>query len=266
MMRFQGVDIPSDVLGAQQEGRLVVFAGAGVSIPSPSNYPDFEGLVRAIGGATGALAKDPFEVLLGQFLERGIDVHARAQKLLSNPDSKFLFKARVEGRKQFAGNITHLLRNSAPEAALKEWSLWLKEYWDRRIDGVPVPVDTEELEEMIEWTVYLTPIFEEAVDRVCRSSPPLLQHTSVFRDLAKRDLPSSNPDAVLRLVRHLLKGVDSKSFLHCAYVDEIAGTLAASGANRPGLHALSDRLAEIGCIAAAARLKSLLGGSGTESS
>ncbi len=41
MRRFGEVDFPPAILAAQSEGKLVVFAGAGVSMPSPSDLPSF---------------------------------------------------------------------------------------------------------------------------------------------------------------------------------------------------------------------------------
>ena len=47
-MRFGEIDIPEELLEAQENGNLVVFAGAGVSIPKPANLPDFEKLCDQI--------------------------------------------------------------------------------------------------------------------------------------------------------------------------------------------------------------------------
>lgn len=43
-MYFSPIDIPDELLEAQEEGKLVIFAGAGVSMGDPSNLPDFKGL------------------------------------------------------------------------------------------------------------------------------------------------------------------------------------------------------------------------------
>jgi hypothetical protein len=41
LMRVGQINISEPLLSAQREGTIVVFAGAGVSMPPPSNYPDF---------------------------------------------------------------------------------------------------------------------------------------------------------------------------------------------------------------------------------
>jgi hypothetical protein len=47
------VDIPEALLAAQRDGRLVIFAGAGVSMGPPSNLPGFSKLAKQI--AAGVL-------------------------------------------------------------------------------------------------------------------------------------------------------------------------------------------------------------------
>ncbi|HEU4700026.1 MAG TPA: DUF4020 domain-containing protein [Gemmatimonadales bacterium] len=84
------VDLPDDLLEALQEGRLVVFAGAGVSMGSPSNLPDFERLARqvaetAIGAPT---AGEPLDQYLGRAEHRGVDVQGRTRQLLDVASSK----------------------------------------------------------------------------------------------------------------------------------------------------------------------------------
>jgi NAD-dependent SIR2 family protein deacetylase len=53
-VHFADVEIPDELLRAQRDGNLVVFAGAGVSIPSPSDLPTFEDLVRELAVSSGA--------------------------------------------------------------------------------------------------------------------------------------------------------------------------------------------------------------------
>jgi hypothetical protein len=58
-MRIREVDFPKPLLDAQRSGNLVVFAGAGVSIPAPSNYPNFDRLAEEV--AAGVLTREPDE-------------------------------------------------------------------------------------------------------------------------------------------------------------------------------------------------------------
>ena len=48
-MLLGGINIPEPLLTAYEEGRLVIFTGAGISMSPPSNLPNFLGLAELIG-------------------------------------------------------------------------------------------------------------------------------------------------------------------------------------------------------------------------
>jgi hypothetical protein len=87
-MHIRGVDFPESLIRAQREGRLVVFAGAGVSMPSPSNYPNFDKLAGRV--AAGVLSREPNEPVdrfLGRLVDQKVKVHERVREILSDPSS-----------------------------------------------------------------------------------------------------------------------------------------------------------------------------------
>ena len=47
-MILNGVDFPEQLIEAQKSGRLVIFAGAGVSVNPPSALPDFNQLAKQV--------------------------------------------------------------------------------------------------------------------------------------------------------------------------------------------------------------------------
>jgi hypothetical protein len=55
-MLIKGIDFPEDLLRAQPAGDLVIFAGAGVSIPPPFSLPSFSDLANQIGAQSGNLS------------------------------------------------------------------------------------------------------------------------------------------------------------------------------------------------------------------
>lgn len=77
-MRFtaDGVDIPDELLWAQDEGRVVFFCGAGVS-RAKANLPDFDGLTSMVLDGLGAAANDDarklFELASAAKSSGGID-------------------------------------------------------------------------------------------------------------------------------------------------------------------------------------------------
>src|SRR5438105_15833793 len=91
-MRRKGVDFPHPLLEAQQNGALVVFTGAGVSIPPPSNFPNFDSLAEKV--AAGVLTRDQYgeqrelvDHFLGRVKDAGVKVHERVRDILSDSTS-----------------------------------------------------------------------------------------------------------------------------------------------------------------------------------
>ena len=75
-MLIKTVDFPEPLLEAQRNGSLVIFAGAGVSIPPPSNYPDFKGLANQVAAGAWTLGEnEPIERFLGGLVDKHISVH-----------------------------------------------------------------------------------------------------------------------------------------------------------------------------------------------
>jgi hypothetical protein len=86
---FDTLDIPESLLSAQEVGKLVVFAGAGVSMGPPSDLPSFVRLAATI--AQRPLSdeeKSRLDHFLGELKSEGCDVHALAVQALNQPDSR----------------------------------------------------------------------------------------------------------------------------------------------------------------------------------
>ena len=86
-MKIAGIDFPIDLLNALRDGKLVVFAGAGVSMGEPARLPNFEHLAQMIAAGTGEALQDgeTIDRFLGTLEHGGVKVHERAAEILS-PD------------------------------------------------------------------------------------------------------------------------------------------------------------------------------------
>jgi hypothetical protein len=89
-LQIKNIDFHEQLLNAQREKSLVVFAGAGVSIGPPSNYPSFDGLVEeiAIWADKKCPEGGPPERFLGRLVHEKQNVHEQVVNLLSSPDSE----------------------------------------------------------------------------------------------------------------------------------------------------------------------------------
>ena len=87
-MFFNRVKLPDEIRIALEEERLVIFVGAGVSMPPPSNLPSFNGLASQIAGGSPVPAgsEDGF---LGKLAhEQRTDVQAAAARLVYGKHTK----------------------------------------------------------------------------------------------------------------------------------------------------------------------------------
>ena len=84
--RIGGIDYPDEVIRALLERRLVVFAGAGVSMACPSHLPNFDGLIKEFEHQTGRCRLDgeSYDQYLGRNdIEHGVNVHGVVERRLN---------------------------------------------------------------------------------------------------------------------------------------------------------------------------------------
>ena len=86
-MKIANIDFPKPLLNALRDGKLVVFAGAGVSMGEPAYLPSFKALADMIAQGTGKTLqnREPIDRFLGRLLHDGVKVHTLAAKKLSPP-------------------------------------------------------------------------------------------------------------------------------------------------------------------------------------
>ena len=84
-MQINGIDFPNEIIDAVNEGKLVIFAGAGVSMGKPTKLPNFEELAKEVAKGTGQICQqgESCEAFLGRLKHQGIDVNAVAADKLS---------------------------------------------------------------------------------------------------------------------------------------------------------------------------------------
>ncbi len=78
--------------------------------------------------------------------------------------NRFIAASAREDRISWASHVRRVLRPLTAEAKQTAWISWIKAYWAQRIPGAPLPLDREELGEMVEWSLHLGPSFPEVID------------------------------------------------------------------------------------------------------
>ena len=87
-MRIGRVDFPEPLLNALNDGRLVIFAGAGVSMGPPANLPGFRELALQVAEGTDLSIGEyePEDRFLGRVKAAGPNVHEIAAQRLQRKD------------------------------------------------------------------------------------------------------------------------------------------------------------------------------------
>lgn len=87
-MLFDTLEVPESLLIAQEEGRLVVFAGAGVSMGAPAGLPGFGRLTETIAGRRlSPREKQQLDQVLGRIATEGVNVHTEVARILGRDES-----------------------------------------------------------------------------------------------------------------------------------------------------------------------------------
>ena len=83
-MKISDIVFPPPLLAALRDARLVVFAGAGVSMGKPAFLPRFRALAKSVAQGTGhtPLEHEPDDVFLGRLQHQGVEVHEPAARAL----------------------------------------------------------------------------------------------------------------------------------------------------------------------------------------
>lgn len=82
IMKFGNVEIPQNLVQSLQENRIIVFAGAGVSMGAPANLPDFVTLTRKILNLDVNEKFDSPDQKLGEGFDQGVRIHEQCIRVL----------------------------------------------------------------------------------------------------------------------------------------------------------------------------------------
>ena len=146
--------------------------------------------------------------LSGRFIEYYVQMAVRS---IDNPLKiwfpEFFKRSSEENRHEFTHRLDSLIRLSylreQEDDLCGVWNRWLKRYWENRLDGVPKPLDNEEIEKMFSWPIYFGSAFPEAVELARRMKPDEPVGTDFIYWLSKSGLWSKYPDAAAEMLLYL---------------------------------------------------------------
>ena len=117
--------------------------------------------------------------------------------------TNLLSDSNKEVRRIFAERIGFLLRSLTEDQQKEWWNTWLKGYWENRLQGVPCPLDDEEIPATLEWVIHLPGVFPKAVSLAAQMRRVPLQGSMVLRRVSESDLIDEQPYDLARFFIHL---------------------------------------------------------------
>ena len=159
-------------------------------------------------------------------------------------------------RDKWASYVDMMLRQMEDPIKEKTWNLWLMEYWQERLNGVPLPLTPGEAGEMTEWCLHLEPVFPLVVDKIIKSPPPELKYAMLYYELPETGIPEKHPKATAELILFLLKESNAPIY-DFDRIDQVFKTLIQARMGRNILFQICDELARVG-HAGASKLKELI--------
>jgi hypothetical protein len=166
---------------------------------------------------------------------------------------RFIHSANAKHIVMWAERVEQLLAGLDSEGIVNVWHKWLRDYWDARNGGRPVPVTSDEAWAMLEWFPGLSPVAGDALECVKGmpvANPP--SHTELYRRLSKMLENGADPGKVAEFLLLSLKGQSSMlQVWYCPDVVEAAERALYSipDESRVSLgQPIIERLFEVGCI------------------
>jgi hypothetical protein len=154
-------------------------------------------------------------------------------------------------RKQFARTISSRIRNMQEDSIKKLWNEWLKTYWQERNIGRPPALESGELEEMINWLIYLKPVFSEAVylffESPISANNKFLNSHFVYQLKEDEDYSMRYPEALTKLLLHLLKNTSQNQIFDFDDIEKIFRQLINTEVSRNELREICGELSRLIC-------------------
>ena len=109
-------------------------------------------------------------------------------------------------RASWADEVSSVMQELPEEAVNAQWSRWVVDYWNDRLNSTPIRMTQEEASAMAGWAVLQTEHQTRAAELAVATTAWLDPHASVLRLISDDTLHDSQ--AVANVVRHLLRNTD----------------------------------------------------------
>lgn len=145
---------------------------------------------------------------LGEGSRRQLHKHLAGIALSSELESlawirKFTATVGPDDRVEWMNQIAWMLEHLPVEAIEHQWRRWMRDYWQGRLDSIPLRITVQEASAMAGWAVHLGDSIEAGVALAMAHPAQVGEHGDLLRHLDHERLDRA-PTAFARLLQHLL--------------------------------------------------------------
>jgi hypothetical protein len=119
----------------------------------------------------------------------------------------FMISADEKLRRTWLAQLARLLKGSLPEDKENVWKSWLREYWMKRLEGIPEKIIASETQSFYKLALALGPLAHEAVPLLKRLPKTNVDWDHVFFDFEKNPLFKEDPAGLVAIIAWWLPNV-----------------------------------------------------------
>jgi hypothetical protein len=131
-------------------------------------------------------------------------------------------------RASWAGHLGRYLKEAGTGIADGAWDRWIGKYWQRRVDGIPRPLEKQEGTEMLAWVAAFGERRSDAIDLMVQT-PVQITRSWALDGFLKPEVLSSSPKPLAKLLAHVLAMTSPAGFYLQGELKGAVATLEASG-------------------------------------
>lgn len=122
-----------------------------------------------------------------------------------------------DARETFADAFQQELFRLDAIKTYKLWDDWIRDYWDKRNNNIPVKLSQKEINKMMHWVSHFDVYFDEAVEFITKNYIPFNNYILFDLENEERDLINKHPNGVAKYFYHLLKDLSLDNSMYDMY-------------------------------------------------
>lgn len=142
-----------------------------------------------------------------------------------------------------------MLKATKEESRHRLWESWIGEYWERRLQGVPIRFTPQELGETVEWSLFLGSAFPKVVEKIELSPSFELRHSFIYRELEETKIPNLFPEDTAKFLVQLLRN-ERQYLFDFDKIDVLVRRITPLKTSAKTLSAICEQLSRLGYQAA----------------